>query len=213
MSGLAIPKAPKSRSPWVRAFLWLESVKTANSGDPGFKFLHAMAGRRAEKRRKVRIAPKIPSIRFPKGQDPKERKKVLRAECEALCKAVVKKRDLAWFIDDHQKGYCVSCGSGPSHTLQWGHFISQKSSKWLQYDTRNTAMQCGKCNGPGQGNYNGYREALAKRDPALPDRLEYEAKQMRLFKQDTYALGGVKRGLMRECEALGIDPEEVLKRI
>lgn len=203
---MSLPKPTKSSSPWVRAFVWLEAIHPVYGHEPGFRFLHGMASKRAAKRLKPTFAPKIQAI--PKRMLQKDRKKALRGECEALCKAIVKLRDCKamW-------GPCISCGvSHYRQTLQWGHFIAQNDSKWLQYDTRNTGMQCGRCNGLMQGNYREYRAAIERREPGLASKLEAEAIQYKNWKQDAYQLELKKSQLMAEAVSVGIDPDSVLKK-
>jgi hypothetical protein len=108
--------------------------------------------------------PKKAKIRVPRGMKVKTTqaaKKDLRKELEALCKAIVFTRDCG--SPEAREGNCISCGRW--HTLQWGHFIRQQDSKWLQYDPRNTGGQCRQCNMNG-GNVLKYADAIDKRDGA-----------------------------------------------
>ncbi len=196
---------PKSRSPWVRAYDWLLSHPDA--GSPGYDFLLRLATPRALKRRKVTFKPKNEPI--PKRMLQKEQKQDLRKDCEALCKAIVWRRD----CNNPPYALCISCRRMYAcENLQWTHFIAQNDSKWLQYDTRNTGYGCSHCNGFMQGNYREYREAIERREPGLAFKLESEAVQYRTWKQDTYQLGETKKRLIAECDKNGIDWESVLRK-
>lgn len=96
-----------------------------------------------------------------KVKTPQQLKKDLKKELEALCKAIVFTRDCG--STEAREGNCISCGRW--HVLQWGHFITQRDSKWLQYDPRNTGAQCRQCNMNG-GNVLKYAQAIDKRDGA-----------------------------------------------
>ena len=203
----------KSRFPAVRAYRWLETHQ--DHGNPGFDYLWRLYKGRAEKKlSKMTFAPRFPTAKIPKKASTTSRKKDFRAECEALCKAIVRKRDLECDSFMMSWGNCISCGVGPSSNfnLQWGHFIAQNDSKWLQYDTRNTGMQCVRCNGFMQGNYRQYREAINRREPGLADKLEAEVVKYRTWKQGIAELMGKRAELIRECELAGIDPETVLRK-
>ncbi len=200
-----LEKPQKSRSPWVRSFDWLESIQAIHGHEPGFKFLYGMASKRAAKRRKVAFKPKNEAI--PKRMLQREHKQDLRKDCEALCKAIVWRRD----CNNPPYALCISCrGMYACENLQWTHFIAQNDSKWLQYDTRNTGMGCRRCNGLLQGNYRQYREAIERREPGLAFKLESEAVTYKNWKQDTYQLGETKKQLVAECERVGIDWAKVL---
>jgi hypothetical protein len=112
--------------------------------------------------------PAKPAIRLPRGRRgaPKiktaqKAKRDLRAELEAYCKAVVFTRDCG--SPEAREGACITCRN--YRVLQWGHFIPQQKSKWLQYDPRNTGGQCAGCNGPGgRGEVFKYGQAIDARD-------------------------------------------------
>lgn len=136
-----------------------------------------------EKKYKVALralvdAPKKTKIRAPRGvkvKTPQAVKKDLRKELEALCKAIVFTRDCG--SPEAREGNCISCAKRT--TLQWGHFIRQQDSKWLQYDPRNTGAQCGGCNGFLHGNVLKYADAIDRRDGhGAARRLREEAEYM-----------------------------------
>lgn len=116
---------------------------------------------------KARVAmrkavPAKPRLRLPRAVrklTPQGIKKDLKKELEALCKAIVFTRDCG--SPEAREGSCISCGR--RNILQWGHFIRQQDSKWLQYDPRNTGGQCRQCNMNG-GNVLKYAQAIDKRD-------------------------------------------------
>ena len=110
-----------------------------------------------------KAVPAKPRIRLPRGlksKTPQGIKKDLKKELEALCKAIVFTRDCG--SPEAREGSCISCGQW--RVLQWGHFIRQQDSKWLQYDPRNTGGQCGGCNGFAHGNVLKYAQAIDRRD-------------------------------------------------
>jgi hypothetical protein len=140
--------------------------------------------------------PKKAKIRIPRGVKVKTAqaaKKDLRKELEALCKAIVFTRDCG--SPEAREGNCISCGQW--HVLQWGHFIRQQDSKWLQYDPRNTGGQCRGCNGPGKrGNVLEYAIAIDKRDgDGSAKALQIEAGLYRFWRPNKDTLGEMLRKL------------------
>lgn len=126
--------------------------------------------------RRVKIKPMRPKVRIPRGtQTPQKAKAALRAELEAACKAIVFTRDCG--SPEAREGICMTCRQ--YRVLQWGHFIRQQDSKWLQYDPRNTAGQCAFCNGPGgRGRQLEFAAEIDKRDgPGSAAALQFEAKK------------------------------------
>jgi hypothetical protein len=134
---------------WVKTWLWAREKPDAP------RDLLALAQRHALKKARP------PRPQPPKHADKDSIKDKLRRQCEALCKAIVKKRDLGpdgW-------GKCITC-TVYSNRLQWGHFIAQGRSDYLRYWPPNSAMQCGGCNGPGQGMSREFAKAIDARDGA-----------------------------------------------
>ena len=169
----------------------------------------AKAGRRSEKL--IRQAIDNPAqFRLVKKAAPRNVKKELRDECEALCKAIVFHRDGVSndrSDENYRIGRCVTCGN--QAVLSWGHFIPQERSKSLQYEPDNTAGQCGRCNGPGKGMYREYKDAINRRSPGLGDALEARHKALLRFNREvfTWTIRGLeaKRDeLARKCEKMGI---------
>jgi len=135
------------------------------------------------------------AIRKPPNQQAKKR--LLKIECEALCKKIVWARDT---IDGVPT--CVTCGG--TGNLQWGHFISRKNCKALIYDPANTGLQTIRCNIFGQGEYAKFKEAINARSPGLADKLEQFAKDNQKFSWTVLALEAQKKKLETIIEKMGI---------
>ena len=160
---------------WKRAAEWAEEPTGVPPSDL-LLFTLKKGGKKIK-------APGKPAIRFPKGKRPPKvrtaqaAKKDLRKELEALCKAIVVTRDCG--SPEAREGNCISCGR--YRNLQWGHFIRQQDSKWLQYDPRNTGGQCRVCN-LGGGNVLAYAKAIDRRDgPGASAALQREAEEKDRF--------------------------------
>ncbi len=206
---LSILKGPKPLD--VRALEMLkekfgEAIHTPE-GRRLLRFIEPRAQKQAAKR-SHKVAKAIDHFKqgIPKKPRAQDRKKQLHAECEALCKAFVRKRDL----NEDGYGNCCTCGTW-SCTLQWGHFISRKNSPFLKYDPRNTAMQSARCNGPGQGEYAKFRDWINARNPGMAEKLEAEAKAHEKFRWTVKSLEQMKAFLAKKCEGAGLNPEEILK--
>lgn len=130
--------------------------------------------------------PKIRTKRITKFKTPQKEKKDIRKELEALCKAIVFTRDCG--SPEAREGVCITCKKW--RVLQWGHFIPQQKSKWLQYDPRATGGQCAGCNGPGgRGMPLEYAEAIDKRDgPGSAKALRDEAELYKSWRPTKAAL-------------------------
>lgn len=150
----------KTSEKWIEAYLTLSKMR----GIPPIVL------QETERRYRValrRARPAKARIRLPRGRKApqvktaQKAKRDLRAELEAYCKAVVFTRDCG--SPEAREGVCITCRN--YRVLQWGHFITQQKSKWLQYDPRNTGGQCAGCNGPGgRGEPFKYGQAIDKRD-------------------------------------------------
>jgi hypothetical protein len=150
---------PRTAEKWIDAHLKLQKI----AGIPPIVAQVVEKNYRAAMRKAI---PARPRIRLPKASrkvTPQAIKRDLKKELEALCKAIVFTRDCG--SPEAREGVCITCGN--YRVLQWGHFIAQNHSKWLQYDPRNTAGQCAGCNGPGgRGRPFEYGQAIDKRDGA-----------------------------------------------
>ncbi len=138
----------------------------------------AKAGRRSEKLIRQAIDNPV-QFRLVKKAAPRNVKKDLREECEALCKAIAFHRQGVSNVkgsEDYRMGSCVTCNRWQK--LQWGHFIAQERSKVLQFEPDNTSGQCTQCNGPGKGMYAEYRAAIEKRQEGLAVALEARHKAL-----------------------------------
>lgn len=173
---------PKTAAKWIEAHQWLSKFPSAPS---------ILAQETAKRfRTALRSAvPAKPRIRLPRGIKKKTaqgEKKDLRKELEALCKAIVFTRDCG--SPEAREGACITCRQW--RVLQWGHFIRQQDSKWLQYDPRNTGGQCAGCNGPaGRGRPLDYAKAIDARDGAgTADALQAEALRNKFWRPTKAAL-------------------------
>ena len=137
---------------WLDAWSWLQDRKDA----PAVIVAHCK-----DMKNKVLRQVSLPKARLPAFADIGKIKAKLERDLEAICKRIVKKRDL----DSNGVGRCVTCKK-PSNRLQWGHFIEQHKSAWLRFDPRNTAMQCEDCNGFGHGMTYEFGQAIDTRDGA-----------------------------------------------
>jgi len=179
---------------WDKAYLELRKLQADGFGfGPGLNFLWRTAERKFLK--KVRV----PRPRVPSKFDPLTQIEKLRRECEALCKAIVRRRDL----DSSGWGKCVTCPCNSNH-LQWGHFVPQGKSEWLRYDPRNTAMQCGTCNGPGQGMSREFARAIDRREnqEGFADMLEQEARRYKTWRADRAGLEKKRDELKKEIKGV-----------
>lgn len=149
---------PKTAAKWVEAHEHCQKTRAPS-----------VLSKYAEGKYKAAIrvlldAPKKVKIRMPRGakaKTPQGIKKDLKKELEALCKAIVFTRDCG--SPEAREGDCISCGQW--RVLQWGHFIAQNHSKYLQYAPQNTAGQCAGCNGPGgRGRPLEFADAINKRE-------------------------------------------------
>lgn len=182
---------PKTAAAWIAAHQWLEAYKHANPP--------RILAQEAEKRFRVAIRqakPVRPRLRLPKAlkiKTPQAIKKDLKKELEALCKAIVFTRDCGG--PDNRAGNCITCGKFT--TLQWGHFVRQQDSKWLQYDPRNTAGQCAGCNGPGgRGRPLEFALAIDKREgKGVAAALHLEAKNNQWWRPNKGNLTAMLRGI------------------
>jgi hypothetical protein len=129
-------------------------------------------------------------------------KKDLRKELEALCKAIVFTRDCG--SPESRSGNCISCGKW-NDALQWGHFIRQQDSKWLQYDPRNCGGQCAYCNGRLHGNVLKYAEAIDLRDgEGAAKALQREAEAYKDWRVNKFTLSQKYRELVTIARARGV---------
>lgn len=188
-------------SEWVRA--WEYCLK--NPGVP--KILQRVAEKRAAPILNRRARPKAkPPVRLPKGKDPKQAKKDLHGECEALCKALVFHRDCgAW---DSREGACITCGN--YRVLQWGHFIKRQRAPGLLYSVQATGGQCAGCNGPGDGEAFKYAAAIDARDGKGASEILFGAYHKQPHTWNKVTLSKQRDALAAGCRAKGIDPEKVL---
>ncbi len=188
------PSGGKKR--WLTAKLWLEKLPPSSERD----FLIAVA---VGKIGRITMAPKFPAV---KGF--KQISENLKSECEALCKAIV-------FNRERGPDGIYTCITHPTEyrapKLQWGHFIEQHKSAWLQYDPRNCSTQCGQCNGEYKGRQREFGEALDLRHGSgFADGLRQEKQDMQSWKPTTANLEKVKQRLIAECRGLRIPiPEGV----
>lgn len=136
------------------------------------------------------------AIRKPPNQQ--ARKRLLKEECEALCKKIVWHRDTVDGVPT-----CVTCG-GTGPDMQWGHFISRRSCKALIYDPSNTGLQNVKCNIFGQGEYAKFREHIEARSPGLAAKLEAFSKNNQKFTWTVLALEAQKKKLETIIQNMGI---------
>ncbi len=179
---------PKNAQAWLEAHAWAQNAK----GIP------TILAQEAAKRAGVALRKAKPykaPVRAPRGvkiQTAQAAKKDLRKELEALCKAIVFTRDCG--SPEAREGNCISCGR--FHVLQWGHFIRQQDSKWLQFDPRNTAGQCARCNMNG-GYVLEYAKAIDNRDgTGAALHLQQEAARMGAFwRPNKTTLGEMLRNL------------------
>ncbi len=111
---------------------------------------------------------------LPKATPTVDKKKALRKECEQLCKDIVFARQGVSNNpedENYRMGACITCGRW--HKLTWGHFITQKASKFLLYHPDNSNGQCAHCNGPpGYGMQLEHKKAINARVPGLAEKME-----------------------------------------
>ncbi len=136
---------------------------------------------------------------LPKAIDPRVRRDELRAECEALCKAVVFTRDCGGA--NNRDGRCITCKKFAR--LQWGHFVKQNDSEWLRYDPRNTAGQCRDCNIFYEGRHFEFGMEIDKREnkPGFAAALVQEGKDYKSWQPDIGNLEGKRDDLKAMLEA------------
>lgn len=142
----------KEGKEWLDAWTWLQEAKDA----PSVIVEHCK-----EMKNKALRKVHLPKARLPAFADIGKIKAKLERDLEAVCKRIVKKRDL----DSNGWGKCISCPR-VSNRLQWGHFIPQHKSPWLRFWPVNTAMQCEECNGFGYGMTFEFGQAIDARDGA-----------------------------------------------
>ncbi len=169
----------------------------------GRRFYNFIAPRadKASRKRIKRVVRAIDSnpLAIPKYESNQGKKKRLKVELEALCKRIVRARDL----DENGWGNCNTCGTR-SQVLQWCHFISRHNSKILIYTPENTAYGCGRCNGPGQGEYAKFRDWINARMPGRAEALEAYAARNKAFTWTVLALESQKAKLLGIIEKMGI---------
>ncbi len=111
---------------------------------------------------------------IPKATPTLDKKKMLKDECEHLCKEIVFRRQGVSNNredENYRMGNCITCKKW--HKLTWGHFITQAASKYLVYHPDNSNGQCANCNGPpGYGRQLDHKAAINARQPGLAQKLE-----------------------------------------
>ena len=164
-----------------------------------YRWIEPRAQKAAKKQgRKLAVMIDTGRLAIPKKTPTLDRKRALKIELEALCKKIVRARD-------SRQGWakCCTCPS-TSEALQWGHFISRHNSSALIYSVDNTALQCGRCNGPGQGEYAKFRDWINNRSPGLAEKLEEYAKANARWSWTVVSLEAQKEKLLKICEKMGV---------
>lgn len=163
-----------------------------------YRFIAPRAERALHKRVK-RVKPKGQDKQaIPRAPNQQARKRLLKEECESLCKKIVWARDS---IDGVPT--CVTSGDqkGP---LQWGHFISRRNCKALIYDPANSGIQSLRDNIFGQGEYAKFRDAINARSPGLAEKLEAFSKANQNFTWTVLALEAQKAKLLAIIQKMGV---------
>lgn len=195
---------PKTAAKWIEADQYCRTHPV-----PSILAQAAAAKAKVAMRKAIPAKPRIRLPRGLKAKTPQSVKKDLKKELEALCKAIVFTRDCG--SPEAREGNCISCLRW--NVLQWGHFIRQQDSKWLQYDPRNTGGQCRQCNGFGHGNVFEYALAIDKRDgDGAAARLHAEAAFWKGWRQNKVTLGKKleelkKHPLAPKAEGPALGPE------
>jgi len=182
---------PRTAKNWIEAHQWIQK----NPSAPHFLAMEVEKHFRTAIRQAVPAKPRIRLPRAARKLTPQGIKKDLKKELEALCKAIVFTRDCG--SPEAREGNCISCGQW--RTLQWGHFIAQNHSKYLQYAPQNTAGQCAGCNGPGgRGMPLEFADAINKREGFnVAGMLRSLATQTKGFRQNRVSLGNMLEELKR----------------
>lgn len=141
---------PREKREWLDAGEWMKDHKDAPQ---------VLVDVVQEMKRKALRKVTLPKSRLPAFADSTKIKAKLERQLEAVCKRIVKRRDL----DPNGWGKCVSCPKF-SNRLQWGHFVPQHKSPWLRFWPANSAMQCEECNGFGSGMTFEFGQAIDARD-------------------------------------------------
>jgi len=191
---------PRTAESWIRANEWLGK----QSGIPAILAREVMKHVSKAMRQAIPAKPRIRLPRGLKAKTPQGIKKDLKKELEALCKAIVFTRDCG--SPEAREGNCISCGRW--HVLQWGHFIAQNHSKYLQYSPQNTAGQCAGCNGPGgRGRPLEFADAINKREGFnVAGMLRALAAQTKGWRANRVSLGNMLEELKRHPLAPKAEP-------
>lgn len=181
---------PKTAQKWIEADQYCRTHPV-----PAILALEAAKKARVAMRKAIPAKPRLRLPRAARKLTPQGIKNDLKKELEALCKAIVFTRDCG--SPEAREGNCISCGQ--FRVLQWGHFIAQNHSKYLQYAPQNTAGQCAGCNGPGgRGRPLEFADAINKREGFnVAGMLRSLATEMKGWRPNKVSLGNMLEELKR----------------